>query len=121
MGQIFNKAFAGLLYVVGAYVALVTVWLVILTIATAFGFETSRDKQEREQRRAFYDGHKQLFCKKAGISPLSAHCTQVFNESAYKKSLVSELARVKNVQDKEVAKNTPFWRRIYGLLISPFR
>ena len=116
-----KKAFAGLLYVAGAYVALVAVWLIILTIATAFGFETSKDKQEREQRRAFYDGHKQLFCKKASIAPSSVHCTQVFNESDYKKSLAGELARIKNAKDKEAAKNTPFWRRIYGLLISPFQ
>ena len=116
-----KKAFAGLLYVAGAYVASVAVWLIILTIATAFGFETSKDKQEREQRRAFYDGHKQLFCKKAGMAPSSVHCTQVFNESEYKKSLAGELARVKNATAKEAAKTTPLWRRIYGKLISPFQ
>jgi hypothetical protein len=116
-----KKAFAGLLYVVGAYIALVVVWTILITIGAAFGFETAKGKQEREQLFAFYDGHRQLFCKKAGISPTSARCAQEFSKSDYKKSLAAELARVKNAIDKEEAKITPLWRRMIGKLFAPFR
>jgi hypothetical protein len=116
-----KKVFAGLLYVVGAYIALVVVWTILVTIGGAFGFETAKGKYEREQLFAFYDGHRQLFCKKAGISPLSARCAQEFSKSDYKKSLSAELARVNSAKDKEVARITPLWRRMIGKLIAPFQ
>jgi hypothetical protein len=116
-----KKVFTGLLYVVGAYVVLAATWTILVTIGAAFGFETARGKYEREQLFAFYDGHRQLFCKKAGIAPTSAHCLQEFSKSDYKKSLTAELARVNSAKDKEEAKITPLWRRMIGKLLAPFR
>ena len=116
-----KTVFTGLLYVAGAYIALAVVWTILTTIATAFGFETARGKHEREQLFAFYDGHRQLFCRKAGIAPTSARCLEEFGKSDYKKSLAAELARVKSVKDKEEAKITPLWRRVIGKLIAPFQ
>jgi hypothetical protein len=116
-----KKVFTGLLYVVGAYVALAVVWTILTTIGAAFGFETAKGKYEREQLFAFYDGHRQLFCKKAGIAPTSLRCLQEFSKSDYKKSLAVELARVKGAKDKEEAKNTPLWRRMIRKMIAPFQ
>jgi hypothetical protein len=116
-----RKVFIGLLYVAGTYVALAVVWTILTTIGAAFGFETAKGKYEREQLFAFYDGHRQLFCKKAGISPTSGRCLQEFSKSDYKKSLTAELARVNSAKAREEAKITPLWRRVIRKVIAPFQ
>lgn len=97
----------GTIILSGLYTMALLAWLLFLTIASFFGYESQSVLRERQEMHAFIAAYQIAFCRTERI-PL-AYCDKAFSDSAAYHAASHAWVQIQMARDKKRQEDAPLW------------